>query len=104
LTVSADESSPTDAVLRDLATRLAEIAWRPLTPKLLLTALHISTRERLRWTKDGRLRTSGKLLIRNGVVAFSVPTYPVSVVEQLANTPDVLSSWRAQDSLHQFRQ
>jgi hypothetical protein len=80
-----------------LAEALPEIARRPLTPRLLLTALNITTRERLRWTKDGRLPLAGRVQVRRGAV-FSVPTYAVSFVERLAGCPDILSTWRDQDA------
>jgi hypothetical protein len=49
-----------------LSKELTAIAFRPFTPRLLVTALSITNQERLRWTKDGRLRTSGSVTIRRG--------------------------------------
>jgi hypothetical protein len=57
----------------DLVEALPEIAWRPLTPRFLLAALNITTRERLRWTKDGRLALVGRVQAQRST-AFSVPT------------------------------
>lgn len=41
-------------LLRKLDTRLVSIASRPFHPKVVERVLSISTRERLRWSKDGR--------------------------------------------------
>jgi hypothetical protein len=98
LTLSAGGAVSAEDVAWKLATRFAEIAWRPLTPRLLLAALNITTHERLRWTKDGRLRLSGSIQVRQGGVVFSVPTYPISLAEELNASPDILCTWREQDA------
>jgi hypothetical protein len=59
--------------------------------------LNITSRERLRWTKDGRLRTSGQLQARQGTIFYSVLTYSISEVEKLVASPDILHAWRGQD-------
>jgi len=98
LTLAAESVVSVEALAWKLAERFAEIAWRPLTPRLLLAALNITTQERLRWTKDGRLKPSGRIQVRQGSVVFSIPTYSVSLVERLAAAPDILCSWREQDA------
>lgn len=72
---------------------LTAIARRPLTPRLLMDVLPISSSERLRWTKDGRLSQSGNVLIKRGQLV-SVPTYDVAFVEALLAAPDRISAWR----------
>jgi hypothetical protein len=84
-------------VLPRLGKALAEIAWRPLTPNLLTAALRISSQERSRWTKDGRLPSAGSVQIRRAHVV-SVPTYSVSVVEELIAHPEIVMGWRDQDA------
>jgi hypothetical protein len=75
---------------------LTAIAFRPFTPRLLVTALSITNQERLRWTKDGRLRTSGSVTIRRGQL-INVPTYDVGVVEALLAEPSIVDGWRIDD-------
>jgi hypothetical protein len=75
---------------------LTAIAFRPFTPRLLVTALSITNQERLRWTKDGRLRTSGSVTIRRGQL-INVPTYDVGMVEALLAKPSIIDSWRIDD-------
>jgi hypothetical protein len=97
IAIPAGDATSAEIILRELAEGLADIAWRPLTPRLLLTALNITSRERLRWTKDGRLQSSGRLQARQGTVAYSVPTYSISEIEKLVACPDILARWRGQD-------
>lgn len=92
--------TPDDAIFREILQRLAHelavIALRPLTPKQLLALAPISNRERLRWTKDGRLPPSGSILIRRGHLV-AVPTYGISTVERILNEPSIIEQWRADD-------
>ena len=98
LRVSAAQGAAARFALPRVAEDLAEIASRPLTPRLLVAALNITTKERLRWTKDGRLPRSGAVLIKRAHV-IAVPTYAVSLVEELMAQPDILAAWRDQDAL-----
>jgi hypothetical protein len=66
LTCVSEACALIEGKLGDLANALAEIAWRPLTPRLVGAALGISGRERARWTKDGRLPHSGHVVARRG--------------------------------------
>ncbi len=87
-----------DSLYRELVIVLRDIANRPLTPKMLLKALPLTNRERLRWTKDGRLRTSGRLNIRQGEITYAFPTYAPHVVEELSQNPNTILSWRRADA------
>jgi hypothetical protein len=87
----------TEGNLDDLAEALTRIAWRPLTPRLVVMALGISGRERARWTKDGRLPPSGQVFAHRGHL-LSVPTYSVGLVEELLAHPEILTVWREQDA------
>jgi hypothetical protein len=85
--------------LADAAEVMAVIARRLLTPRLMTAALGIITsRERLRWTKDGRLPSSGRVQVRRAGPP-SIPTYSVSLVEGLVARPDILSAWRDQNGV-----
>jgi hypothetical protein len=53
-------------------------------------------RERLRWTKDGRLSASAPVLVERAQVV-PIPTYPRSQVEELLAHPEILERWRDQD-------
>jgi hypothetical protein len=76
---------------------LAAVAERPLTPMLLLAALPITNRERLRWTKDRRLRQEGAATIRRGQ-NIAVPLYSVDFVETMLADLTIIESWRLSDN------
>jgi len=84
------------AALQDVDLRLDRIAWRPLTSRLVEEALGISTSERSRWTKDGRLKRSGTDLIRRGQ-PVGLSTYAVTEIAKLMNEPETIQAWRAAD-------
>jgi hypothetical protein len=88
--------------LDDLAEALTRIAWRPLTPRLVRAALGISGQERAHWTKDGRLPSSGQETARRGHL-FSIPTYSVEIIENLASHSEIITAWREQDAAAQAR-
>ncbi|MBF7014007.1 hypothetical protein QUC32_04145 [Novosphingobium resinovorum] len=95
--ILAPDCGPDSVDLADLMGRLVELAKRPLTPKELLAVLPLTNKERVRWTKDGRLTPSGSVSIRKGQIV-SVPTYSVSQVERLLGAPQVICDWREEDA------
>lgn len=87
--------------LRSIILRCADAlvgpARRPLTPRLLMAALPITNKERLRWTKDGRLPRSGSVTIR-AAHPVSVGTYGVDTVAKLVADPSIIEAWRRADA------
>ena len=77
---------------------LANLAMRPLTPRMIIEVLHISSQERPRWTKDGRLKTIGQVLAQR---SHSVPValYDAAIVAELSADPGRIAAWRHQDAL-----
>ena len=57
-----------------------------LTPRNIQSVLGISSRERLRWTKDGRLLIKQHLLSGHGS-RFSLPLYSSSSIDELLADP-----------------
>lgn len=53
-----------------LATALGKIAYRPLSGRYVNAVLGIENRERLLWTKDGRLPSLRMDTIQNGANYF----------------------------------
>jgi len=85
-------------LLKELAAAyLAEVTGEPVTPRLLVAALGITSRERLRWTKDGRLKPDGSVTIKRGQL-ISAPVYSMSDVEFLADNPAIIARWRMDDA------
>ena len=81
------------AALNDIDRDLGILAKRPLTAHLVEQALDITARERLRWTKGGRLRTAGTSKIRRGQ-QIVLNLYPIDSIEQLIREPQRIQSWR----------
>jgi hypothetical protein len=71
-----------DAVLNNIGRRLDNIAKRPMTSHEVQEALGISARERIRWTKDNRLRTSGTFTARRQQIV-TLNTYAVDYIQSL---------------------
>ncbi|WP_139305626.1 hypothetical protein [Magnetospirillum fulvum] len=83
-------------LIERLDDRIGEIMSRPLHPKLLQSLLGISSQERLRWTKDGRLPRSRNINFRRGRVV-SIASYPIDVALEISNNPSVVEGWRRCD-------
>lgn len=87
-----------NSVLKDIDEAFDAIAERPLPSGMVEQALDITARERLRWTKDGRLRTTGiEIIRRNQRVALNL--YSVKEIERLLHDPHMIGSWRDTDRL-----
>jgi hypothetical protein len=98
LRLSSESCEPAEAIANKLASSLERIARQPLTPRMVNSALNITTKERLRWTKDGRLKVADRVQITKGRVNFSIPTYAISQVEKLIGDPSVIFDWRERDA------
>lgn len=88
---------PTTNKARDigkLITTVEEICTRPFTPATLQDALGVSSRERIRWTRDGKLRPIGTKMIKDRG-RFSLALYSAEDVVRLLMSPEILASWRA---------
>lgn len=80
--------------IKKLITTVEEIRTRPFTPATVQDALGISSRERIRWTRDGKLRSVGTKMIKDRG-RFSLTLYSVEDVARLLMSPEILASWRA---------
>ena len=86
------------ALLEGLQGRLDRYAKQSLYPNEVEDILGISSHERLRWTKEGRLTHSGSGTFRVGKNPIGIFRYSVSVVAELIENPDKISQWRAEDA------
>ncbi len=85
-----------DKLLERLHSELERIARKPISQRHVERLLEISANERLRWSKDGRLRRSGTAQILRGA-KIMLYTYPPSEVERLLSTPEIITAWREAD-------
>jgi len=76
---------------------IEQILFAPLTPKAVDRALGITTRERLRWYKDGRLPTRGRGVVGRGNHQKQIPLFPFDDIARLAAEPQIIEEWRSDD-------
>lgn len=84
--------------LKSLDVALDALAHRPLTAGQAQRLLGISSIERSRWTKDGRLPQHGTSMIKRGQL-ISLQTYAPSDIEHLAQHPETIRAWRECDAM-----
>ncbi|MEO0400686.1 MAG: hypothetical protein AAF224_14850 [Pseudomonadota bacterium] len=77
---------------------LTSIGRRPYTSREVRDILRITNKERLRWTKDGRLTRGGNEIINRGQ-KIAVVTYDTWAIEDLAAKPERLAEWRSRDKI-----
>ena len=94
-----DEESAKQLV-RSVNEVLTKIAHKPISQRRVESLLDITSAERRRWSKDGRLKPSGSARIRRGSL-ISLPTYSPVMIEQLLKSPAILADWRAFDASQQ---
>lgn len=59
--------------------------------------LAITGRERIRWTKDGRLQGSGTGDFNRGAQRIQVAFYAFEQIKALASNPALIAEWRDRD-------
>jgi len=84
-----------NAIDRDLQSLMRE----KLQPASVERLLGITGRERIRWTKDGRLPSFGRSAFSRGRHSIGYAFYRPSEIFTLANSPDVIRQWRAEDAV-----
>ena len=80
-----------------IETSLASFARERLTPKVVEEVLGITSRERIRWTKDGRLPKSGTGSFKKGSHVFQYSLHPADKIAYLAEDPSIVASWRREE-------
>jgi hypothetical protein len=78
--------------------RLGQLQDEPLTAKMVEEILAISSAERRRWSKDGRLPNAGRASFNQGKQRVSLFVYPPDVIRELATRPDRIAEWRRRDA------
>jgi hypothetical protein len=82
---------------RRLEQRIGIVLTAPLSPKAVDHALGITTRERIRWYKDGRLPISNFQTIGHGRQRVRVPFFVFDEIEKLRSSPETIEGWRRDD-------
>ena len=84
------------SITADIADTLEAIAARAMTPKEVCKALNITNQERLRWTKNGCLKTSGIVSFKKANTV-SISTYSAHVINELTKDHGLIEGWRRKD-------
>ena len=79
------------------ARRLARLQQEPLTAKMVEKMLSITSAERRRWSKDGRLSTAGRAFFSNGKNQITLFMYPPDTIRRLLDQPNQIAEWRQRD-------
>ena len=85
-------------VLTNIDNRLDWLRSQRLYPKVVEEILGITSAERIRWTKDGRLKSSGRASFSQGRKSVSLFLYDRAYIKELAGLPDVRRQWRKADT------
>jgi hypothetical protein len=75
--------------------KLDALARERLPFKMMEVILGITSSERTRWNKDGRLPRSGTGTFKKGRQIIQFAMHPIDKIAELARNPAVISAWRA---------
>jgi hypothetical protein len=78
--------------------KLTRLQQEPLAAKMVEEILAITSAERRRWSKDGRLPNAGHALFSQGKKQVSLFVYPPDTIRELADRPEQIADWRRHDS------
>jgi hypothetical protein len=95
---SLPQLSEAQRLVEELRTRMARIALFPIGQSRVEQLLGITRSECNRWTKNGRIRSSGHVIIsRGGSVRIRRPTYSPVTVGNILDQPELIERWRRED-------
>lgn len=94
--VEADDVA-VESIVATIDHKLDDLGQEPLTAKMAEEILGITSRERVRWSKDGRLPNVGKASFRRGQNRINLFTYSPTAIAELAAAPEVIAKWRTMD-------
>lgn len=80
--------------------KLEKLRLKPLSSRAVEEILSISSGERRRWSKDGRLPHVGNALIKLGKKQLSLFLYSPVDVQVILRNPDTVLRWRQEDIAH----
>ncbi|WP_231382192.1 hypothetical protein [Sphingobium indicum] len=93
----ADSRQAAEDLVDAIRKRLFRIACKSVSQRQVEDILGITSRERIRWAKDGRLARSGTSRIKRDTTEISLWTYPCDAIERLAANPAEIRQWREED-------
>jgi hypothetical protein len=87
-----------ECALTDLDSMLDALAEERLSPKMVEEILGITSLERKRWNKDGRLPKSGMGSFKKGQQQIYFYLHPFSEIAKLVANPEIIAKWREADA------
>jgi len=97
-TFSCDVAGALAGALKAIDRDLQALMGERLHPALVEELLGITGRERIRWTKDGRLSSFGRSSFSRGPHSIGYAFYRPSEIIKLVKSPGVIRQWRAADA------
>jgi hypothetical protein len=101
VTAAFEDPQHAKAAIDDIERMLDAFAQERLTPQMVEEILGITSAERVRWNKDGRLPKSGTGSFRKGRQVFVFYLHPPAEIAKLAADPTIISRWREADAERQ---
>lgn len=92
--VSIDEIA---GICAEVEKKLQKLRLKPLSSKAVESILSISSTERRRWSKDGRLPHVGTTLIKLGKSKVSFFLYSPLDIQAHLREPKIIAGWRSND-------
>ncbi|MFT4119809.1 hypothetical protein [Bradyrhizobium sp.] len=77
--------------------KLERLKSEPLTARMVEEILAVSGAELRRWSKDGRIPTSGRAYFSQGRKQVGLFLYSPDVIRGLSSHADQIARWRSQD-------
>lgn len=96
-TFGPDAEDELPALLSALDASIEAFKQERLSPKVVEEILQITPRERLRWTKDGRLPRSGAAAFGVGQRSIHFALHPVAQIAALSENPEIIAACRRAD-------
>jgi hypothetical protein len=100
LEMSKDMSEVFEATTKIISEALVEVETLPVIPRELEDILAVSTTERHRWLKDGRLRSAGTRTVRlhGRAKKITFHVFDPRQVEDILDR-DLIAAWREDDAI-----
>lgn len=86
-------------LIRDIDDGIHGLLHEPLYPRVVEEMLGITASERIRWTKNGRLKTSGQGAFRRGQREIYFRRYSFKQMLIILRNIEIVHAWREEDMM-----
>jgi hypothetical protein len=99
--LASESTEALSKLLSDIDRALDAFRQESLHPREVEEILVITSRERVRWTKDGRLPRAGSGSFGRGRQTVQFALYPPKRIAALSREPQTIRAWREADAAPQ---